>query len=54
MKRIRILIYEIGDEYLYETIEEDDAEIALKKLCYAINYYRGGIRIRYEINEREE
>lgn len=48
MKRYQIYVYEIGDEYLYEVIKEDNADTALIKLIEAVNRY-GCVRIRWEL-----
>lgn len=49
MKRYRIYVYDLDEEFIYEVIKEDDADTALIKLIEAINRY-GRVRVRCDLH----
>lgn len=48
MKRYRIYIYDLDEEFLYEIIKEDNADAALIKLIEVVNRY-GRVRVRCDL-----
>lgn len=48
MKRYRIYVYDLDEEFLYEVIKEDNADTTLIKLIEAINRY-GRVRVRCDL-----